>query len=343
MYVPSIVGIETDQDSNIYEIQYVHNDGHYQGVGVTCAEWIGHPDELRSHLRRGPLNRLDPPPSSSQNNMSTTERINPDTLEDVLSSGYPDVASAFRAMSPTVGSDPHPPRRVALTDLTEPRSRAMAGLGHAEFVYLFNHDASECLATQAWVETILERHRLHFLYSATERLSYARMCMQIVNDMAMPPFVRLVAWHSSIVQWYAAVETTLGKDAGQRLGCYMHWKTERNAIVHELDDVDVRRVDGLLFQATDVIKRTRTDKRRPETGSLLYNKLIEDDQEAIQRMISCIGCAQAAVRMIFIDLDGDRRWNGCCVTLSMDDKILLAQAGEPSWDCIDLDGSVERR
>ena len=121
MFIPSIVGIETHQGSDTYEVQYVRHDGDFHGVGATCVEWIGHPDELRALLRRGPLNQLETPSSLGGNHQTATaERCPRDTLEEVLYQRFPHLRSLRAEMAPKVGSDA-PPVLIDLMDLTDPR------------------------------------------------------------------------------------------------------------------------------------------------------------------------------------------------------------------------------
>ena len=110
------IGIETAQGSNEYEVQYVHSDGGYEWTGKALDTYIGKPDEVRDMLIRY-LNLSIVVPAGQMREYHYSPAGN--SMHGVKRfDEMPDCVDQF----------------------------------DAEFIYLFNHDASECMAsdTMGW-------------------------------------------------------------------------------------------------------------------------------------------------------------------------------------------------
>ena len=123
MSTRSFIGIETGEDSDRYEVAYIHFNGSFRGVGAQVASWLGHEGDLRKVIRRGGMSTFAPhgapsatDPDGRRNKWTTDDGVILDHGDDAVRF-YDDGQSSFVAQEEDA-------------------------LGLTGYTYLFNHDAT---------------------------------------------------------------------------------------------------------------------------------------------------------------------------------------------------------
>ena len=103
------VGIEHAGKPGVYKMQYAHHDGYFSHTGVACANLIGKPDVINEIVDTGGIDQLN---MHRQDTMFLDEST--------------------------------PPRETTLEGLSDIFRDGL----FIEYVYLFNADATECMASR---------------------------------------------------------------------------------------------------------------------------------------------------------------------------------------------------